>query len=119
MAARDRYTQFGKSEGMQLGSTTGEAASGAAAENASLAAGLPLGRADLEKLARWIPAKEMALLVEIYDRASSDPDLARPALLLCQAYAERVARMLDQDPLPTVTKMIRDRLQQLREIHGL
>jgi len=27
--------------------------------------------------------------------------------------------MLDQDPLPTLTKNIRDCLQQLRERHGL
>jgi hypothetical protein len=61
----------------------------------------------------------MALLYEIFDRARSDPDLTRPALLLCSAYAERVARMLDQNPFPTVTKKIEDRLDQLRQKHGL
>ena len=88
------------------------------AGNKTIAAEIPIGRAELEKLARWIPAKEMALLFEIFDRARSDPDLTRPVLLLCLAYAEGVARMLDQDPFPTVTKKIRDRLQQLRERQG-
>jgi hypothetical protein len=104
---------------MQLGSTTGEAATGSTATTDSIAAGLPLGRAELGKLARWIPVKEMALLFEIFDRANSDPDLTRPALLLCLAYVERVAHMLDQDPLPTLTKKIKDGLQKLRESHGL
>jgi hypothetical protein len=45
--------------------------------------------------------------------------LARPALLLCSAYAERVARMLDQDPFPTVTRRIAEQLQQLRAKSGL
>ena len=53
---------------------------------------LPVGPADLEKLARWIPEKEMALLIEICERAKHDPDLTRPALLLCAAYGERVAK---------------------------
>jgi hypothetical protein len=74
---------------------------------------------DLEKLARWVPSKEMALLVELCDRARRDPDLARPALLLCSAYAKRVARMLDQDPCPTVTRQIAERLRQLRTKGGL
>ena len=104
---------------MQRGSTIGETETGPAAENAPIEAGLPLGRAELEKLARWIPVKEMALLLEVYDRAISDADLTRPALLLCLAYVERVSRMLDQDPLPTVTKKIRDRLQELQESRGL
>jgi hypothetical protein len=102
---------------MKLRSSTGQA--GAEAGDSATAAGLSIDRAELEKLARWIPAKEMALLFEIFDRSRSDPDLARPALLLCSAYAERVARMLDQDPLPTVTKRIKDRLEELREKHGL
>ena len=103
---------------MNLRSSTGQA--GAASEAGDSApAGLSIDRAELEKLARWIPAKEMALLFEIFDRGRSDPDLARPALLLCSAYAERVARMLDQDPLPTVTKRIKHRLEELREKHGL
>ena len=85
---------------------------------ARIVAGLPIDRAELEKLARWIPAKETALLFEIFDRAERDPGLTRPALLLCLAYAERVARMLDQDPFPTVTNKIKDRLEQLRDRHG-
>jgi hypothetical protein len=103
---------------MQLRSTRSEAAAPEAG-TARIAAGLPINRVELEKLARWIPEKEMALLFEIFDRARNDPDLTRPALLLCSAYAERVARMLDQDPLPTVTKRIKDRLEELREKHGL
>ena len=74
---------------------------------------------DLERLARWVPKKEMALLVEVCERAQRDPDLARPALLLCSAYAERVARMLDQDPFPTLTRRIAERLQELRVKSGL
>jgi hypothetical protein len=80
---------------------------------------LPVDRAELEKLARWIPRKEMALLIEICERAQSDPDLTRPALLLCLAYIDRVARMLDQDPIPTVTERIKGQLLRLRERHGL
>jgi hypothetical protein len=91
---------------MQLRATRNEAAV-AEAGTARVAAGFPIDRADLEKLARWIPTKEMALLFEIFERARSDPEMTRPALLLCSAYAERVARMLDQNPLPTVTKRIR------------
>jgi hypothetical protein len=67
---------------------------------AALDPGLPVAPNDLEKLARWVPKKEMALLIEVCVRAQRDPDLARPALLLCSAYAERIARMLDQDPIP-------------------
>jgi len=74
---------------------------------------------DLKKLARWIPKKEMNLLVELCERAQRDPDLARPALLLCSAYAKRVARMLDQDPCPTVTRQIAERLRHLRAKGGL
>jgi hypothetical protein len=103
---------------MQLRSTRTETLA-PEAETARVVAGLPIDRTELEKLARWIPAKEMALLFEIFDRARSDPDLTRPALLLCSAYAERVARMLDQDPFPTVTNRIKDRLEQFRERHGL
>jgi hypothetical protein len=80
---------------------------------------LPVGPSDLEKLARWVPEKEMALLTEICERAKHDPDLTRPALLLCAAYGERVARMLDQDPFPTVTRKIADRLGELRTENGL
>ena len=89
------------------------------AANSAIVTGLPIDRSELDKLARWIPTKEMALLYEIFDRARSDPDLTRPALLLCLAYAERVARMLDQDPFPTVTKKIKGCLDQLRQRHGL
>jgi hypothetical protein len=104
---------------MQLTSRAAGAGMKFEAGNSTIGSGLPIDRSELEKLARWIPAKEMALLFEIFDRARSDPDLARPALLLCSAYAERVARMLDQDPLPTVTRRIKDRLEELRERHGL
>jgi hypothetical protein len=80
---------------------------------------LPVDRMELEKLARWVPPKEMALLIEICERARDDLDLTRPALLLCLAYIDRVSRMLDQDPIPTVTERIKDQLQRLRERHGL
>jgi hypothetical protein len=86
---------------------------------APITADLPVDPAELGELGRWVPAKEMALLIEICERAGNDPDLLRPALLLCSAYARRVARMLDQDPLPTFTRKIDDRLEQLRENHGL
>jgi hypothetical protein len=108
-----------ESAAMQPGSTMGEAATEPEAEKTPIAAGFPVDGSELEKLARWIPAKEMVLLVEICDRARSDPDLTRPALLLCQSYAKRIARMLDQDPLPTVTKTIKDCLRQLRDRNGL
>jgi hypothetical protein len=104
---------------MQLRSRAAKTGGNFEAENSAIVTGLPIERSELEKLARWIPAKEVALLYEIFDRARSDPDLTRPALLLCSAYAERVARMLDQDPLPTVTRRIKDRLEELRERHGL
>ena len=80
---------------------------------------LPVMPGDLDKLARWVPQKEKALLDEICERARHDRDLARPALLLCLAYAEKTARMLDQDPFPTVTEKIKERLQALREKDGL
>ena len=105
--------------GMQLRSRAAEAGMNFEAANSAIVTGLPIDRSELDKLARWIPAKEMALLYEIFDRARSDPDLTRPALLLCSAYAEKVARMLDQDPLPTVTRRIKNRLEELREEHGL
>jgi hypothetical protein len=105
---------------MQPQSTTDGPAASPELENlAALDSGLPVAPNDLEKLARWVPTKEMALLVEVCERAQRDPDLARPALLLCSAYAERVARMLDQDPFPTVTRRIAERLQQLRVKSGL
>jgi len=80
---------------------------------------LPVTPSDLEKLARWVPQKEMELLTEVCERARRDSDLVRPALLLCLAYAKRVARMLDQDPFPTVTRQIAQRLQQLGAKSGL
>ena len=89
------------------------------AGNSAIVTGLPIDRSELEKLARWIPAKEMALLYEIFDRARSDPDLTRPALLLCSANDERVAGMQDQDPLYTITRRINDRLELLPERHSL
>ena len=104
---------------MQLRSSTSEPAGQSELENSAMASDLPIGPGDLEKLARWVPKKEMALLVEICERARRDPDLARPALLLCSAYGKKVARMLDQDPFPTVTRRIADRLRQLREQNGL
>ena len=105
---------------MQSQSTTdGPGASSELQNLAALDAGLPVAPQDLEKLACWVPKKEMGLLVEVCERAQGDPDLARPALLLCSAYAERVARMLDQDPFPTLTRRIAERLQQLRVKSGL
>ena len=105
---------------MEPQSTTGGPTASPELESlAALDPGLPVAPEDLEKLARWIPAKEMALLVEVCERAHRDPDLARPALLLCSAYAERVARMLDQDPFPTVQRRIAERLQELRAKTGL
>jgi hypothetical protein len=99
--------------------TDGPAASSELQNPAAADAGLPVAPHDLEKLARWVPKKEMALLVEVCERAQGDPDLARPALLLCSAYAERVARMLDQDPFPNLTRRIAERLQELRVKSGL
>ena len=104
---------------MKARSSTAQAGAASEASDSVTAAGLSVDRADIEKLARWVPAKEMALLFEIFDRGRRDPDLVRPALLLWSAYAERVARMLDQDPLPTVTKRIKLCLEELREKHGL
>jgi hypothetical protein len=104
---------------MQPTSTTGEAVSPAKLGDPATPRDLPIAPGDLEKLARWVPKKEMALLVDICNRARRDPDLTRAALLLCSAYGERVARMLDQDPFPAVTQKIADRLQQLREQSGL
>jgi hypothetical protein len=105
---------------MPAQSTTGGPAALSEQEDlAALEPALPFAPDDVEKLARWVPKKEMALLVEICERAQCDPDLARPALLLCSAYAQRVARMLDQDPFPTVTRRIAEQLQQLRAKSGL
>jgi hypothetical protein len=57
--------------------------------------------------------EEVELLIETCERARRDPDLTRPAPLLCGAYAERAARILDQDPFPGITRKIADRLRQL------
>ena len=104
---------------MQVTPAATEAAKQSETANNMTPTDLPVVRTELEKLARWVPSKEMALLIEICERARSDPDLMRPALLLCLAYIDRVARMLDQDPIPTVTERIKHRLQRLRELHGL
>jgi hypothetical protein len=114
-------TSKGNLGGMAMAprSITGEPVGTPVSLTVPITADLPVGPTELEELGRWVPAKEMALLIEICDRAGGDPDLMRPALLLCSAYARRVARMLDQDPLPTLTRKIDDRLEQLREKHGL
>ena len=78
-----------------------------------------LGSGHLEKLARWVPNKEMALLREVCERAQLDPDLVRPALFLCAAYGERVARLLDQDPFPSITREIANQLEEIRTENGL
>src|SRR3984893_16394996 len=83
---------------MQRRSSTSDPARQAELENPAVVSDLPVGSGDLTKLARWVPEKEMALLVEICERARRDPALARPALLLCSAYGMRAARMLDQHP---------------------
>ena len=80
---------------------------------------LPVAPGDLEELGRWVPKKEMALVIDLCERARRDPDLARPALLLCWAYGQKVARMLDQDPFPSITRKIADGLQQLCSRSGL
>ena len=108
-----------RGDAMQLESTSGEPTPRSRSESSAKASDLPITLGDLEKLARWIPKKEMALLIEICERAQRDPDLTRPALLLCSAYGERVARMLDQDPFPSVTQKIADRLSDLRSVNGL
>ena len=104
---------------MQLRPAEAEVAKGVKTASVTTPPDLPVDRTELEKLARWVPLKEMALLIEICERARGDPDLTRPALLLCLAYIDRVARMLDQDPIPTVTERIKDKLQRLRERHGI
>ena len=44
--------------------------------------------------------------------------MTRPALLLCSAYDERIARIQDQDLLYTITRRIKDRLEPLPERHA-
>jgi hypothetical protein len=39
---------------------------------------LPVGPSDLEELGRWLPKKEMELLIELCERAQRDRDLVRP-----------------------------------------
>jgi hypothetical protein len=80
---------------------------------------LPIAPVDLEELARWVPSKEMELLTELCERGRRDPDLARPALLLCWAYRQKVVRMLDQDPFPSVSQKIANRLEELCSDSGL
>lgn len=109
---------------MQATSSTGPADRRAETANPGvgpdlLSSDLPIAPGDLEKLARWVPKKEVALLTELCERARRDPDLMRPALLLCSAYGKRVARMLDQDPFPAVTGKLAERLRQLRQRNGL
>lgn len=104
---------------MQPRSNAGAPAGQPGLENTATAADLTIAPGDLDKLARWVPPKEMALLAEVCERAQADPDLLRPALLLCSAYAERIARMLDQDPFPTVTHQFAMQLQRLRARNGL
>ncbi|MGC2202329.1 MAG: hypothetical protein WA633_19600 [Stellaceae bacterium] len=79
----------------------------------------PISAGDLEALMRWIPQKERGLLIETCERARRDPDLTRPALLLCSAYGETIARMLDQDPFPAVTRKVAECLEKLRSTNGL
>src|SRR5436309_15976438 len=104
---------------MEPTSMTREAGSTPLSARPAIASDLPIGRTELAELARWFPAKEMALLIEICDRASRDPDLLSPALLLCSPYAHRVARMLDQDPVLSLTRSVRDCLQPLRWQQGM
>src|SRR5689334_1159061 len=104
---------------MQLTSITGEPAVPAELENPAIAPSLPITPGDLNKLARRVPNKEMELLIEICDRARRNMAVTRTALLLCAASGSRIARMLDQDPLPAVTQKVADRLRQLRERDGL
>ena len=79
----------------------------------------PISAGDLEALMRWIPQKERGLLLETCERARLDPDFTRPALLLCSAYGETIARMLDQDPFPAVTRKIAVCLEELSGSNGL
>ena|SRR5690242_12714969 len=104
---------------MRVTSSAGGPTEKVQAEDPPTPPSLAITPGDLEKLARWVPKKEMDLLVEICERARRDPDLSRPALLLCSAYRDRIARMLDQDPFPTVTRQIADGLEQLRVRNGL
>ena len=104
---------------MEPRSTTGEPTGVPIYGALPISADLQVHPTELGELGRWVPAKEMALLIEICGRAGSDPDLIRPALLLCSAYAQRVARLLDQDPFPTLTRKINDGLERLREKQGL
>ena len=104
---------------MPLIPSIGETAERPELKIAVIGSDLPVAPGDLEKFARWVPKKEMTLLIEICDHARRDPDLTRPVLPLCLAYAKKVAHMLDQDPFPTVTQKISDRLQELRARSGL
>ena len=104
---------------MQLNSTNGKACQRTRVGTFANPAELPVGPGDLEKLGRWLPRNKTELLIEIRGRVQCDPDLMRPSLLLCWAYAERVTRMLDQDPFPGVTRKITNQLQKLGVKNGL
>ena len=54
---------------MQLRSSASEPARQSELENSVVVPDLPVGSGDLKKLARWVPEKEIALLVEICERA--------------------------------------------------
>jgi hypothetical protein len=95
-----------------MGETSGDAGDNLAAK----LLGAPDG---LAAMARWVPAAEMALLTEIFERARREPALLRPALVLCLGYAQKVARLLDQDPLPRLSEEIESGLRRLREKDGL
>jgi hypothetical protein len=94
----------------------GEGAGDAGDTLAARLLGAPDG---LAALSRWVPAAEMALLTEICERARREPALLRPALMLCHGYAKKVARLLDQDPLPRLSEEIETGLSRLREKDGL
>jgi hypothetical protein len=85
----------------------------------NLAAKLLAAPDGLAAMARWVPPAEMALLTEICERARREPALLRPALLLSLGYAKKVARLLDQDPLPRLSEEIEAGLRRLREKDGL
>ena len=51
---------------------TGEPKRTPVSGSAPIASDLPIGREDLAELARWVPAKEIALLIEICDRADRE-----------------------------------------------
>ena len=64
-----------------------------------ITAELPLGRAEVGKPGSWVPAKEMALVFEIFDRAGSDPESEEAGFAAPLGFAETAARILDHHPL--------------------